>query len=103
MAELTPAKNRIRNLELASDSAEAGGKPRSAADWHAVEKAIAWGKACSTPKRPSRAGYRAALPLSRLPGVGSQQLFEITLEPEGGSTTGRPTGPILYVGRTVAL
>ena len=32
-----------------------------------------------------------------------RQLFEITLEPENGSPTGRPTGPILYVGRTVAL
>lgn len=28
-----------------------------------------------------------------------QQLYEITLEPAGGSPTGRPTGPILYVGR----
>jgi anti-sigma-K factor RskA len=28
-----------------------------------------------------------------------QQLYEITLEPAGGSPTGRPTGPILFVGR----
>jgi anti-sigma-K factor RskA len=28
-------------------------------------------------------------------------LFEITLEPYGGSTTGRPTGPILFIGRAV--
>jgi anti-sigma-K factor RskA len=28
----------------------------------------------------------------------SEQLYEITLEPEGGSPTGRPTGPILYKG-----
>jgi anti-sigma-K factor RskA len=27
-----------------------------------------------------------------------QQLYEITLEPKGGSPTGRPTGPILYKG-----
>jgi anti-sigma-K factor RskA len=26
------------------------------------------------------------------------QLFEITLEPEGGSPNGRPTGPILFKG-----
>lgn len=50
-----------------------------------------------------RAGQRIELPLSRLPGVGPQQLFEITLEPEGGSTIGRPTGPILFIGRSVAL
>lgn len=28
----------------------------------------------------------------------SQQLYEITLEPEGGSPTGRPTGPVLMKG-----
>jgi len=50
-----------------------------------------------------KAGQPLELPVSRLPGVGAQQLFEITLEPEGGSTIGRPTGPILYVGRTVSL
>jgi anti-sigma-K factor RskA len=50
-----------------------------------------------------KAGQPLDLPVSRLPGVGAQQLFEITLEPEGGSTIGRPTGPILYVGRTMAL
>jgi len=50
-----------------------------------------------------RAGQTMQMPASQLPGVGVQVLFEITLEPEGGSTIGRPTGPILYVGRTVAL
>lgn len=50
-----------------------------------------------------RAGQTVELPVSRLPAVGAQQLFEITLEPENGSPIGRPTGPILYVGRTVAL
>lgn len=50
-----------------------------------------------------RAGQTLELPVARLPGVGPRQLFEITLEPENGSPLGRPTGPILYVGRTVAL
>lgn len=50
-----------------------------------------------------RPGQVLELPASQLPGVGERQLFEITLEPEGGSPVGRPTGPILYVGRTVAL
>ncbi len=50
-----------------------------------------------------QAGRIVELPLPRLKGSGEQQLFEITLEPEGGSTIGRPTGPILYVGRTIAL
>lgn len=50
-----------------------------------------------------QAGQTVELPLSQLPGAGPQQLFEITLEPAGGSPLGRPSGPILYVGRTVAL
>jgi anti-sigma-K factor RskA len=50
-----------------------------------------------------RAGQTVELPVSRLPAVEAQQLFEITLEPENGSPIGRPTGPILFVGRTVAL
>ena len=44
-----------------------------------------------------------SVPLPPLAGAGEQQLFEITLEPAGGSPIGRPTGPILYVGRTVPL
>jgi anti-sigma-K factor RskA len=50
-----------------------------------------------------RAGETVVLPVSRLPAVEAHTLFEITLEPETGSPIGRPTGPILYVGRTVAL
>ena len=40
------------------------------------------------------------LNLDKLPATGLDQLFEITLEPEGGSPIGRPTGPILYKGTT---
>ena len=43
------------------------------------------------------------LPAQRLPGVGERQLFELTLEPDGGSPTGRPTGPVLYVGRSFRI
>lgn len=50
-----------------------------------------------------RAGQTFEMPASRLPAVGPRQLFEITLEPAAGSPIGRPTGPILFVGRTVAL
>lgn len=38
-----------------------------------------------------------------LPALGAQQLFEVTLEPQNGSPTGRPTGPILAVGRMAAI
>lgn len=50
-----------------------------------------------------RPGQVTELPVARLPAVEAQTLFELTLEPEAGSPTGRPTGPILYVGRTVRL
>jgi anti-sigma-K factor RskA len=40
------------------------------------------------------------LSLTNLPTTRTDQLFEITLEPEGGSPTGRPTGPILFKGNT---
>jgi anti-sigma-K factor RskA len=40
------------------------------------------------------------LDLGRLPAPSAEQLFEITLEPESGSPTGRPTGPVLMKGLT---
>jgi anti-sigma-K factor RskA len=40
------------------------------------------------------------LDLGRLPAPRADQLFEITLEPETGSPTGRPTGPVLMKGLT---
>lgn len=49
------------------------------------------------------ASGRTELPAKLLPAVGERQLFELTLEPEAGSPIGRPTGPILFVGRTVRL
>ena len=50
-----------------------------------------------------RPGEALALPVARLPAVEARQLFELTLEPETGSPIGRPTGPILFIGRTVRL
>lgn len=40
----------------------------------------------------------AVLQSAALPGPQEDQLYEITLEPPGGSPTGRPTGPILVKG-----
>jgi anti-sigma-K factor RskA len=46
-----------------------------------------------------RSGDAVEIPRALLPELGDEQLFEITLEPQAGSPTGRPTGPILFVGR----
>ncbi|WP_373990697.1 anti-sigma factor domain-containing protein [Duganella sp. BuS-21] len=43
------------------------------------------------------------LALDTLPPVEEDQLFEITLEPATGSPTGRPTGPVLYIGKAVKV
>jgi anti-sigma-K factor RskA len=43
------------------------------------------------------------IPKDRLPTLEGNQLFEITLEPPNGSPTGGPTGPILFLGKTVSL
>lgn len=48
-----------------------------------------------TPNQPLKVA------LDKLPPVQADQLFEITLEPQAGSPTGLPTGPILYIGRAV--
>lgn len=48
-------------------------------------------------------GQPVEVSLARLPPLEPNQLFEITLEPKSGSPIGRPTGPILYIGRAVRM
>lgn len=88
--------DKLRLVPTAAATAAPAG--RSLQFWTKAESATA-----PTSLGLVQAGQTLELPLSRLPAAEARQLFEITLEPEGGSTVGRPTGPILFVGRTVAL
>jgi anti-sigma-K factor RskA len=64
-------------------------------------KADGWGAPVSlglvTPGKTLR------VPAGSLPAVQPDQLFELTLEPRSGSPTGRPTGPVRYIGRAVKV
>ena len=50
-----------------------------------------------------RPGQTTVLPAARLPALGERTLFELSLEPATGSPTGRPTGPVQYIGSAVRL
>jgi anti-sigma-K factor RskA len=48
-------------------------------------------------------GEMVRVPVDKLPPLQPNQLFELTLEPPGGSPTGKPTGPIQFIGRAVKV
>ena len=48
-------------------------------------------------------GQTIRIPLDKLPPLQPNQLFELTLEPAGGSPVNRPTGPIQFIGRAVKV
>lgn len=48
-------------------------------------------------------GDTVRVPVDKLPPLQPNQLFELTLEPAGGSPTGKPTGPIQFIGRAVKV
>lgn len=72
----------------------------------AADKALQFWTKQESAKGPTSLGVvpanqRVHIKADHLPGLEANQLFEITLEPAGGSPIGRPTGAILFVGRTV--
>lgn len=48
-------------------------------------------------------GQTFSVPLDILPPLEPNQLFELTLENPNGSQTGKPTGPIQFIGRAVKV
>lgn len=50
-----------------------------------------------------RPGQTVHVPLSSLPPLQANQLFELTLEPAQGSPIDRPTGPVQFIGRAVKV
>jgi anti-sigma-K factor RskA len=66
-----------------------------------------WTRGASQPQPRSLGVFKPnrtmTIPAATVGVPGKNQLFEITLEQAGGSATGKPSGPILFIGRLVEL
>lgn len=92
----TSTSGPLKLIPLTNDTAAPEG--RSLQFWTKLD-----GAAGPTSLGIVRAGRPIEVDLSKLPGVAGNQLFEITLEPPNGSPLNKPTGPVLFIGRSVKV
>lgn len=89
------AEGRLRLVPLGTDNIPA---EKSLQFW---TKADGWSAPVSLGL--VKPGEAIEVPVDKLPPLQPNQLFELTLEPYGGSPIGRPTGPIQFIGRAVQI
>ncbi len=89
------AEGRLRLVPLGKDSVPA---EKSLQFW---TKADGWSAPVSLGL--VKPGETIEVPVDQLPPLQANQLFELTLEPAGGSPIGKPTGPIQFIGRAVQI
>lgn len=89
------AEGRLRLVPLGTDAIPA---EKSLQFW---TKADGWSAPVSLGL--VKPGEAIEVPVDKLPPLQPNQLFELTLEPAGGSPIGRPTGPIQFIGRAVQI
>ncbi|MEG0556662.1 MAG: anti-sigma factor [Comamonas sp.] len=89
------AEGRLRLVPLGTDTVPA---EKSLQFW---TKADGWSAPVSLGL--VKPGEAIEVPVDKLPPLQPNQLFELTLEPAGGSPIGRPTGPIQFIGRAVQI
>lgn len=89
------AEGRLRLVPLGADTVPA---EKSLQFW---TKADGWNAPVSLGL--VKPGETIEVPVDKLPPLQPNQLFELTLEPSGGSPIGRPTGPIQFIGRAVKI
>ena len=89
------AEGRLRLVPLGTDTVPA---EKSLQFW---TKADSWSAPVSLGL--VKPGEAREVPVDKLPPLQPNQLFELTLEPSGGSPSGRPTGPIQFIGRAVQI
>lgn len=82
-------------------------EPRVRSDIPADASVQLWTRSASMPQARSLGlvdpNLPVTVPASLMGPLGEDQLFEMTLEPEGGSPDASPSGPILFIGQVVTF